>query len=59
MKKLLTLIVISFTLYGLSNNTHSLFQAYADQNTPHNQAITHAFKKPTKRYSSSRFWQGH
>ena len=44
MKKLLILIVISFTLYGLSNNTHSLFQAYADQNTTHNQAIIHAFK---------------
>jgi hypothetical protein len=45
MKKTLLLIVITFSLYGLSNNNTSNFlQAYAGQSTTDDRALTKAFE---------------
>jgi len=44
MKNLLVVIAISFSLYGLAENSPNFFQAYAGQNSTNDQVIANAFK---------------
>jgi hypothetical protein len=44
MKKTVLLIVITFSLYGLSNNTSNFLQAYAGQSTTDDRVLTSAFE---------------
>ncbi len=44
MKKTVLLIVITFSLYGLSDNTPNFLQAYAGQSTTDDRVLTSAFE---------------